>query len=162
MIFDNAKIKRLERGTFQLLTTTNDREGIELNYTQLVKLLGGLDLRTGREAMIERRLAAYTTEGEPYLERLPERHMVIEVLTNRMPGGVTLSTRSPSVRGLELQFDRTELKSSESARLTVHFDPSAGKPPSFVRARIMVMPTQRLIPLTIQFAPKSPAGVPAK
>jgi transposase len=40
--------KRLERGTFQLLTTTNDGEGIELEYAQLVKLLGGLDLRTGR------------------------------------------------------------------------------------------------------------------
>ena len=40
--------KRLERGTFQLLTTTNDEEGIELDYAQLVKLLGELDLRTGR------------------------------------------------------------------------------------------------------------------
>jgi transposase len=40
--------KRLERGTFQMLTTTNDAEGIELEYSQLVKLLGGLDLRTGR------------------------------------------------------------------------------------------------------------------
>jgi len=40
--------KRLERGTYQLLTTTNDEEGIELSYAQLVKLIGGLDLRTGR------------------------------------------------------------------------------------------------------------------
>lgn len=40
--------KRLEQGKFQMLTTTNDQEGIELNYNQLVKLLGGLDLRTGR------------------------------------------------------------------------------------------------------------------
>ena len=40
--------KRLERGTFQLLTTTDHEEGMELTYTQLVKLLGGLDLRTGR------------------------------------------------------------------------------------------------------------------
>ena len=40
--------KRLERGTFQLLTTTNDEEGIELDYAQLVRLLGGLDLTTGR------------------------------------------------------------------------------------------------------------------
>ena len=32
--------KRLERGTFQLLTTTNDNEGIELDYLQLVRLLG--------------------------------------------------------------------------------------------------------------------------
>ena len=40
--------KRLERGTFQMLTTTNDAEGIELDYSQLVNLLDGLDLRTGR------------------------------------------------------------------------------------------------------------------
>ena len=40
--------KRLERGTFQLLVTTNDDEGIELDYWQLIRLLGGLDLRTGR------------------------------------------------------------------------------------------------------------------
>jgi len=40
--------KRLERVTFQLLTPTVDKEGIELDYPQLVKLIGGLDLRTGR------------------------------------------------------------------------------------------------------------------
>jgi transposase len=49
--------KRLERGTFQLLTTTNDAEGIELDYHQLVRLLGGLDLRTGRRRKRYRRLA---------------------------------------------------------------------------------------------------------
>jgi transposase len=48
--------KRLERGTFQLLTTTNDKEGIELDYSQLVRLLGGLDLRTGRRRKRYRRV----------------------------------------------------------------------------------------------------------
>jgi transposase len=48
--------KRLERGTFQLLTTTNDDEGIELDYSQLVRLLGGLDLRTGRRRKRYRRV----------------------------------------------------------------------------------------------------------
>ncbi len=48
--------KRLERGTFQLLTTANDAEGIELDYAQLVKLLGGLDLRTGRRRRRYRRV----------------------------------------------------------------------------------------------------------
>lgn len=48
--------KRLERGTFQLLTTTNDDEGIELDYSQLVRLLGGLDLRTGRRRKRYRRI----------------------------------------------------------------------------------------------------------
>ena len=41
--------------SFQLLTTTNDEEGIELEYSQLVKLLGGLDLRTGRRRRRYRR-----------------------------------------------------------------------------------------------------------
>ena len=48
--------KRLERGTFQLLTTTGDEEGMELDYPQLVRLLGGLDLRTGRRRRRYRRV----------------------------------------------------------------------------------------------------------
>ena len=47
--------KRLERGTFQLLTTNDDDQGIELDYCQLVRLLGGLDLRTGRRRKRYRR-----------------------------------------------------------------------------------------------------------
>ena len=47
--------KRLECGTFQMLTTTSDAAGIELDYAQLVKLLGGLDLRTGRRRRRYRR-----------------------------------------------------------------------------------------------------------
>ena len=57
-----------------------------------------------REAALERRLAAYTTDSEPYLERLPERHMVIEVLTNHMPGGgfvITFTDVTPSFEAAE-------------------------------------------------------------
>jgi signal transduction histidine kinase len=56
------------------------------------------------DALLEKRLAAYTTEGEPYLERLPDRHMVIEVRTNRMPGGgfvITFSDVTPSFEAAE-------------------------------------------------------------
>ena len=52
----------------------------------------------------KRRLAAYTTEGKPYLERLPDRHMVIEVRANRMPGGglvITFSDVTPSFEAAE-------------------------------------------------------------
>ena len=49
--------KRLERGTFQLLTPAEDEEGVELDYCQLVKLLGGLDLRTGRRRRRYRRVS---------------------------------------------------------------------------------------------------------
>jgi Na+/proline symporter/signal transduction histidine kinase len=56
------------------------------------------------DALLERRLAAYTTEGEPYLERFPDRHVVIEVRTNRMPGGglvITFSDVTPSFEAAE-------------------------------------------------------------
>ncbi len=55
-------------------------------------------------ALLEMRLAAYTTVGEPYLERLPDRHMVIEVRANRMPGGglvITFSDVTPSFEAAE-------------------------------------------------------------
>ncbi len=57
-----------------------------------------------REALIERRLIAYTTEGEPYLERLPDRHMVIEVRCNQMPDGnlvITFTDVTPSFEAAE-------------------------------------------------------------
>jgi signal transduction histidine kinase/CheY-like chemotaxis protein/PAS domain-containing protein len=56
------------------------------------------------EVLLEKRLTAYTTEGEPYLERLPDRHMVIEVRANRMPGGglvITFSDVTPSFEAAE-------------------------------------------------------------
>src|SRR5258708_7557861 len=56
------------------------------------------------EALMEKRLTAYTTEGEPYLERLPDRHMVIDVRSNRMPGGalvITFSDVTPSFEAAE-------------------------------------------------------------
>jgi Na+/proline symporter/signal transduction histidine kinase len=56
------------------------------------------------DTLLEKRLIAYTTEGEPYLERLPDRHMVIEVRSNRMPGGeivITFSDVTPSFEAAE-------------------------------------------------------------
>ena len=51
----SCRYKRLEVGTFQMLTTTNDPEGIEIEYWQLVQLLEGLDLNTGRRRRRYRR-----------------------------------------------------------------------------------------------------------
>jgi Na+/proline symporter/signal transduction histidine kinase len=56
------------------------------------------------ESAMNRRLAAYTTEGEPHLERLPERHMAVEVRSNRMPDGglvVTFTDVTPSIEAAE-------------------------------------------------------------
>ena len=40
--------KRLEVGTFQLPDVTREEQGLELDYSQLTKILGGVDLRNGR------------------------------------------------------------------------------------------------------------------
>jgi Na+/proline symporter/signal transduction histidine kinase len=56
------------------------------------------------QTLIERRLKAYTAEGEPYLERLPDRHMVVEVRSNRMPDGglvITFTDVTPSFEAAE-------------------------------------------------------------
>src|ERR1700744_2747170 len=58
----------------------------------------------GHHDQTERRLAAYTCQGEPYLERLPDRHMVIEVRSNRMAGGglvITFTDVTPSSEAAE-------------------------------------------------------------
>jgi transposase len=49
--------KRLEVGAFQMLTTANDRDGVEIEYWQLVHLLDGLDLKTGRRRQRYRRVS---------------------------------------------------------------------------------------------------------
>ena len=40
--------KRLEAGTFQFPEAAGEEQGIELDYSQLTKILGGVDLRNGR------------------------------------------------------------------------------------------------------------------
>ena len=47
--------KRLEVGTFELPEGTGDAPGIELDYSQLSKILGGIDLRSGRRRKRYRR-----------------------------------------------------------------------------------------------------------
>src|ERR1700704_6420181 len=56
------------------------------------------------DSLTQMRLTAYTTEGEPYLERLPDRQIVIEVRANRMPDGelvITFSDVTPSIEAAE-------------------------------------------------------------
>ena len=54
-MYCDAKYKRLERGTFPIPKHFGTNEGVELDYAQLVQLLSGLDLRTGRRRRRYRR-----------------------------------------------------------------------------------------------------------
>lgn len=49
--------KRLEVGAFQMLTTTGDEDGVEIEHWQLMHLLDGLDLKTGRRRKRYRRVS---------------------------------------------------------------------------------------------------------
>jgi Na+/proline symporter/signal transduction histidine kinase/ActR/RegA family two-component response regulator len=56
------------------------------------------------EAQIAGRMAKYTSEAEPFLERFAERGLVIEVRADRMPDGglvTTFTDITPSVRAAE-------------------------------------------------------------
>jgi transposase len=48
--------KRLEVGVFQLPVPTEGEQGVELSCAQLNRLLGGLDLKTGRRRRRSRRV----------------------------------------------------------------------------------------------------------
>src|SRR6201996_575774 len=64
----------------------------------LREILASMD---NSEALLQMRLDAYTTDGAPYLERLPDRHMVIEVRTIRRPGGGLVITFSDVTASFE-------------------------------------------------------------
>jgi len=94
---------------------------------ELVRLGVGLDeiLRFNAETgafgsgkadtLVEDRLAGYVA-GEPYLERFPDRGLVIEVRANRMPGGgivTTFTDITPSVEAAEALERRVQERTSE-------------------------------------------------
>lgn len=49
--------KRLEVGSFQMLTTASEEDGVEIEHWQLMQLLDGLDLQTGRRRKRFRRVS---------------------------------------------------------------------------------------------------------
>jgi Na+/proline symporter/signal transduction histidine kinase len=74
------------------------REILDFIGTQSATLFGD------NETLTQARLVAYTTEGEPYLERLPDRGIVVEVRANGMPDGglvLTFSDVTPSFEAAE-------------------------------------------------------------
>ena len=55
-------------------------------------------------ALVEARMASYAESTEPFLERFPDRNLVVEVRSNPMPGDsivTTLTDITPSVEAAE-------------------------------------------------------------
>ena len=72
---------------------------------EIVEFLGANGTSVAdQEDLTRARLKAYTTEGQPYLERLVHRHTFIEVRANHMPDGglvITFSDVTPSFEAAE-------------------------------------------------------------
>jgi Na+/proline symporter/signal transduction histidine kinase/CheY-like chemotaxis protein len=80
------------------------RVGIALDEILRHVAQHGGDDQKDFDAVIAERIAKYTSEVEPFLERFAERGLVIEVRANRMPDGglvTTFTDITPSVKAAE-------------------------------------------------------------
>jgi Na+/proline symporter/signal transduction histidine kinase len=85
------------------------------------------------ETLVQERVPQYAASVEPYLERFPERGLVIEVRANRMPGGgivTTLTDITASVaaaEALERARDDLEVRVRERTRELERLNAELGK-----------------------------------
>jgi hypothetical protein len=77
------------------------------------------------------------------------------VLTNQMPGSVTLSIQAREAPGLSFKLDRATLNRGERAVLSVRYEPVQGRPPSSTAAKVLVSPTDQVITVNVSFGPAS-------
>ncbi len=80
------------------------------------------------------------------------------VVTNGMPGTVTLALRPAQLEGFELKLDRTSLQQGQTATLAIQYKPSPGRRPSAAVVTVIVSPTMKEIPIQIRLV--APSLVP--
>ncbi len=78
------------------------------------------------------------------------------VITNGLPGGITLSLESGASTGVSYKLDRTSVGGGERATLTVSYEPVQGVLPSASAARLTVSPTEQSITINVAFSGAAP------
>jgi len=71
------------------------------------------------------------------------------IISSKMPGAISLRLDYPKTPGLEVALDRTELKTGEQARISLRFQPQKKPFVKTVQVRVVVEPTNQLIPITV-------------
>lgn len=85
------------------------------------------------DALVRQRLAHYVTDSEPYLKRFPDRGMVVEVRTNRMPDGGIVTTATDitptvaSAEALERANATLEMRVRERTTELTHLNAELGR-----------------------------------
>jgi hypothetical protein len=74
------------------------------------------------------------------------------VVTNRMPGPVTLELEWPVHQGFEARLDQAELKGGESAKILFHTESPERGESKILEAKLRVMPTNHVIPIRVTLA----------
>jgi hypothetical protein len=77
------------------------------------------------------------------------------VVTNTMPGAVSLALEPREIPGFEIALDKTSVAQGQSAVLSIGYVPSKDRKPSPALLKIVVSPTQQEIPIRIGFTGSS-------
>ena len=79
------------------------------------------------------------------------------IVSNGLPGQVTVEVSHPPVAGLKITVDKKVLKSGESAKVLFECNPPDSNPKGTIIANIVVQPLNQTFPITITFASRRPA-----
>lgn len=88
---------------------------------------------------------------EKFLVRSWEKSADSLVITNGMPGSVTLSFQTESVPGLTYRLEKTELSAGETAQLEVIYDPQDPSAKPTLKASLKIDPLGKTIIIPIVF-----------
>jgi hypothetical protein len=77
------------------------------------------------------------------------------VVTNTMPGAVSLVLEPKELPGFELALDKTDIAQGQSAVLSIGYVPSKDRKPAPALVKIVVSPTEQEIPIRIGFTGSS-------
>ena len=73
------------------------------------------------------------------------------LVTNQMPGSISISLEPATLEGLDLQLDRTSLAQGQSAVLSIRYEPVKDRKPSAAVVRVVVSPLRMALPIQIRF-----------
>ncbi len=88
---------------------------------------------------------------EKFLVNSWEKSADTVIVTNGMPGSVTLSFQTESIAGLSYRLEKTELAAGESATLEVVYDPADTSAKPTLRSTLKIDPIGRTLVLPIVF-----------
>jgi hypothetical protein len=70
-------------------------------------------------------------------------------ISSKLPGNISLQLEVPKTPGLEVELDRTELKTGEEAKVTFRSEPQEKPVTRVAEVRVHVIPTNQVIPITV-------------